>query len=161
MARSLNKVTLIGNVGNDPDVRTTSQGKDFVSFPMATSDRWKDKATSEDKERTEWHRVVIYNTQLVEIVKKYVKKGAKIYLEGSLSTRKWQDNTGSEKYTTEIVIRDYGGSLILLDGRNSDPSSMNNNNTSSYNNSHSNNNSGARGNNGKLNHDDLDDEIPF
>lgn len=114
---SINKVILVGNLGADPKVSNTSSGSKIVNLSVATTDSWKDKATGERKERTEWHRVVIYNPQLAEISEKYLKKGSKVYLEGSLQTRKWTDNSGQEKYTTEIVLQNFGGSLVLLDGR--------------------------------------------
>ena len=120
MANSLNKVTLIGNLGIDPEIRKTQDGKEIASFSVATSESWKDKATGEKREKTEWHRVVIFNEPLVNIVKNYIKKGSKVYIEGSLQTRKWTDNTtNQEKYTTEVVIQNYNGSIIMLDSRGS------------------------------------------
>lgn len=117
MAGSLNKVQLIGNVGKDPEIRSTQGGTEIANLSVATSESWKDKASGERKEKTEWHRVVIFNPGLVGVVKSYVKKGSKIYLEGQLQTRKWTDNAGVEKYSTEIVLQNFGGSLILLDGK--------------------------------------------
>lgn len=112
---SLNKVTLIGNVGNYPDIRQSADGKKVVNLSVATSETWKDK-NGERQERVEWSRVVIFNQGLAEIAERYVKKGDKIYIEGSLQTRKWTDNNGIEKYTTEIVLKSYSGNIILLNG---------------------------------------------
>lgn len=117
MAGSVNKVTLIGNLGRDPEVRHTQDGGKIVQLSLATSDSWKDKATGEKKERTEWHRVVIFNEHLGNVVEQYCKKGSKVYLEGQLQTRKWTDQAGQEKYTTEVVIPRFRGELTLLDGR--------------------------------------------
>lgn len=118
MANSINKVTLIGNVGRDPEVRTTQDGKEIASITLATSDSWKDRLSGERKERTEWHRIVIFADGLVNIIKNYVKKGSKLYIEGSLQTRKWVDNTGVERYTTEIVLQNYNSVMLMLDANN-------------------------------------------
>jgi len=115
MAGSVNKVILIGNLGKDPEVRRTQDGRPIVNFTLATSDNWRDKATGERKERTEWHRIVIFNENLAKIAEQYLKKGAKVYLEGSLQTRKWQDQSGQEKYTTEVVLQGFTGHLTMLD----------------------------------------------
>jgi single-strand DNA-binding protein len=117
MAGSVNKVILIGNLGRDPEIRTTQDGLRICTLSVATSESWRDKASGERKERTEWHRVVIFNDKLVEIVEKYLKKGAKVYLEGALQTRKWTDNSGQERYTTEVVLQRYRGELTMLDTR--------------------------------------------
>ena len=117
MAGSINKVTLVGNLGAEPKVVNTQNGSKIVNLNIATSDTWKDKVTGERKDRTEWHRVVIFNAQLADIAEKYLKKGSKVYLEGQLQTRKWEDSTGVEKYTTEVVLQNFGGTLVLLDGR--------------------------------------------
>jgi single-strand DNA-binding protein len=117
MAGSVNKVILIGNLGRDPEMRSTQDGLRIATLSVATSESWRDKASGERKERTEWHRVVIFNDKLVEIVEKYLKKGAKVYLEGALQTRKWTDNSGQERYTTEVVLQRYRGELTMLDGR--------------------------------------------
>lgn len=113
----LNKVTLIGNVGQEPTIRTTSSGKEIASLTIATAESWKDKATGEKKEKTEWHKVSIFNENLVSLVKNYVKKGSKLYIEGSLQTKKYLDNSGIEKHTTEIVLQNYSGTLIMLDSK--------------------------------------------
>ncbi len=123
MAYSINKVTLVGNVGNEPEVKTFQNGNRVVNFSLATSERWKDKETGEPKTNTEWHKIAIFNTLFVELAEKYIKKGSKVYLEGQLQTRKWQDNNGIEKYTTEIVLLNYRGELVLLD-RASENSSL-------------------------------------
>ena len=118
MAYSINKVTLVGNIGNEPEVKTFQNGNKVVNLSLATSERWKDKESGEMKTNTEWHKVVIFNPVLVDIAEKYVKKGSKIYLEGQLQTRKWQDSSGTEKYTTEVVLQNYRGELLLLDRTN-------------------------------------------
>ncbi len=117
MAASVNKVILVGNLGKDPEIRTVQSGDKVASFAMATSESWKDKATGERKERTEWHRVSIWNQNLVGIVEQYVKKGSKIYIEGQLETRKWTDQNGQERYTTEVVLRQFNGQIVLLDSK--------------------------------------------
>ena len=119
MAGSVNKVILLGNLGRDPDIRTMQNGKKVCSFSMATSDSWKDKETGEKKEKTEWHRVVVFNEGLVGVVENYVKKGTKLYIEGALQTRKWTDDSGNEKYTTEIVIQGYGGRIDIVSAKSS------------------------------------------
>ncbi|MEO0551108.1 MAG: single-stranded DNA-binding protein [Pseudomonadota bacterium] len=118
MAGSVNKVILVGNVGQDPEVRQFQNGGQVCSFSLATSENWKDKNTGERREKTEWHRISIFNEGLVRVVQNYVKKGSKLYIEGQLETRKWQDQNGVDKYTTEVVLRGYGGNLTMLDGRN-------------------------------------------
>ena len=117
MASSINKVILVGNLGADPRVANTQSGAKIVNFNLATSDRWRDKATGEMKERTEWHRVVIFNPQLAETAERYLHKGSKVYLEGQLQTRRWEDNSGQEKFTTEVVLQNYAGTLIMLDAK--------------------------------------------
>lgn len=147
MAGSLNKVVLIGNLGADPEIRSTTLGKEIASFSIATADSWKDRITGEKKEKTEWHRVVVFNEGLVTVIKNYAKKGTKVYIEGSLQTRKWVDNTGQEKYTTEVVLQNFNGHFILLDSRGSgghlaEPTQ-------------------AKDMNSNFDHSDLDDDIPF
>jgi len=118
MAGSVNKVILVGNLGADPEVRTMQSGSKVVNLSVATGESWKDKATGERKEKTEWHRVVIFNEGLVNIAERYLKKGSKVYLEGQVETRKWTDQaSGQDKYTTEIVLRPYRGELTMLDSR--------------------------------------------
>ncbi|MBA2629001.1 MAG: single-stranded DNA-binding protein [Rickettsiaceae bacterium] len=148
MAGSLNKVTLIGNLGKDPEIRTTNDGRELANFSLATSESWKDKVTGEKKDKTEWHRVVVFNEGLVRVIKSYVKKGSKLYIEGQLQTRKWVDNENQERYTTEIVLQNYNSSLILLDtkGETSAESYAEDN---------------PKQSNVNFDNSDLDDEIPF
>lgn len=113
---SVNKVILVGNLGKDPEVRRTQDGKPIVNMTVATSESWRDKETGERKEKIEWHRVVIFNEGLAEVAEQYLKKGRKVYLEGQLQTRKWTDKDGVEKYSTEVVLQRFGGSLVMLDG---------------------------------------------
>ena len=117
MAGSVNKVILVGNLGRDPEVKSMQDGRSMVNMSVATSETWRDRQSGERKERTEWHRVVIFNEKLAEVAQKFVKKGSKIYVEGQLSTRKWTDQSGQERYTTEVVIPRFGGALTMLDGR--------------------------------------------
>jgi len=117
MAGSVNKVILIGNLGKDPEIRRTQDGRPIANLSVATSESWRDKATGERKEKTEWHRVVIFNEGLCRIAEQYLKKGSKLYLEGQLQTRKYTDQAGVEKYSTEVVLQNYRGELTLLDGR--------------------------------------------
>jgi single-strand DNA-binding protein len=119
MAGSVNKVILIGNLGRDPEVRQTQDGRPIVQLSVATSETWRDKGTGERRERTEWHRVVIFNEHLCKIAQDYLQKGRKVYLEGQVQTRKWQDQSGQDKYTTEIVLGRFQGELVLLDSRGS------------------------------------------
>lgn len=117
MAGSVNKVILVGNLGNDPDIRTMQSGDKVCNLSIATSESWKDKTSGEKKERTEWHRVVIFNQGILGIAERFLKKGSKVYIEGQLESRKYTDKDGQEKYTTEVVLRPYRGELTLLDGR--------------------------------------------
>lgn len=117
MAGSVNKVILIGNLGRDPEVRSFQNGGKVCNLALATSETWKDKNTGERKERTEWHRVAIFSEPLVRVAEQYLKKGSKIYIEGQLETRKWQDQNGQDKYSTEVVLRPYRSELTMLDGR--------------------------------------------
>jgi len=117
MAGSINKVILVGNLGRDPEIRNTNDGQKIVQLSVATSENWKDKSTGERRERTEWHRVVIFNDHLAGVAEQYLRKGSKVYLEGQLQTRKWQDQSGQDKYTTEVVLQRYRGELTMLDGR--------------------------------------------
>ena len=117
MAGSVNKVILVGNLGKDPEIRTTQDGQKIVNLTLATSDTWNDRQTGERKERTEWHRVVIFNDRVGDVAEKYLHKGSKIYVEGSLQTRKWTDQSGQERYTTEVVIGRFKGELTMLDTR--------------------------------------------
>src|SRR5438067_13362159 len=120
MAGSVNKVILVGNLGRDPEIRSTNDGIRIANLNLATSESWRDRNSGERKERTEWHRVVIFNERLVEIAEKYLKKGSKVYVEGALQTRKWTDQSGQEKFSTEVVLQKFRGELTMLDGRGGD-----------------------------------------
>lgn len=118
MSGSVNKVILVGRLGADPDVRSFSNGGKVVNLSVATSERWRDKGSGEQREKTEWHRVAIFNDRLGDVAERFLKKGSSVYLEGALETRKWQDQNGQDKYTTEVVLKQYRGELTLLGGRN-------------------------------------------
>ncbi len=118
MAGSVNKVILVGNLGRDPEIKQLPSGASIANLSVATSENWRDKASGERKEKTEWHRVVVFNEGLVRICEQYLKKGSKVYLEGQLETRKWQDKDGNDKYSTEVVLRNFNSALTMLDGRN-------------------------------------------
>ena len=159
MAGSVNKVILVGNLGNDPEIRTMQNGSKVANLSIATSESWKDKTTGERKEKTEWHRVVIFGDGLVNIAENYLKKGSKVYIEGSLQTRKWQDQSGQDRYTTEVVIKGFNGSLTMLDSRSgSGDFSSNNNFAAQGANSQP---MAATGTDAAPAIDDLDDDIPF
>ena len=127
MAGSVNKVILLGNLGRDPEIRSTQSGSKMATFSMATSKRWRDKNTQEQRDKTSWHNIVVFGDGLVDIVEKYVKKGSKIYVEGELSTRKYQDKDGNDRYTTEVVLQGYNSNLTML-GSNSSMTNNNNQN---------------------------------
>jgi single-strand DNA-binding protein len=116
MAGSINKVILIGNLGQDPDIKSTQDGREIANLSIATSESWKDKSSGERKDKTEWHRVVVFNEELVKLCKQYIKKGSKLYIEGQLQTRKWVDQSGNDRYSTEVVLQNYRGSIVMLDG---------------------------------------------
>ena len=118
MAGSVNKVILLGNLGRDPEIRSMQSGSKMATFSMATSKRWRDKNTQEQRDKTSWHNIVVFGDGLADIVEKYVKKGSKIYVEGELQTRKWQDQDGNDRYTTEVVLQGFNSNLTLLDSRN-------------------------------------------
>jgi len=147
MAGSVNKVILVGNLGKDPEVRRMTSGDPVVNLSIATSESWRDKASGERKEKTEWHRVVIFNKNLADVAEKYLRKGSKVYVEGQLQTRKWTDKDGAEKYSTEVVLQNFRGELTMLDGKNG----------------------GGEGGGGRgageapasFQRDEMDDEIPF
>jgi single-strand DNA-binding protein len=151
---SINKVILVGNVGQDPEIRSTQDGREIANFSLATSESWKDKATGEKKEKTEWHRVVIFSSGLAGVVKNYVKKGTKLYIEGSLQTRKWTDKDGVEKYTTEVVLQNFNATLQILDSKDRNSSGS----SDSYS---SNQSSGKSSRNNDVSVEENDDEIPF
>jgi single-strand DNA-binding protein len=146
---------LIGNVGKDPEIRSTQDGRELANLTLATSERWKDKATGERKEKTEWHRVVVFSEGLVNVVKNYVKKGAKLYIEGALQTRKWTDSAGVERYSTEVILQGFSSVLTMLDNQKTSGGD-DNFSSGSVNNSSSDNNYKNSNNN-----DSLEDEIPF
>jgi single-strand DNA-binding protein len=148
---SINKVILVGNVGQDPDIRATQDGREIANFSIATSESWKDKNSGEKKEKTEWHRIVIFSPGLVNIVKSYVKKGSKLYIEGSLQSRKWTDAQGIEKFTTEIVLQNFNSTLQILDSRDRASSSD----------SYSSNQSSSKPRSNDVSVEENDDEIPF
>ncbi|MGY4570283.1 single-stranded DNA-binding protein [Bradyrhizobium pachyrhizi] len=124
MAGSVNKVILVGNLGKDPEIRRTQDGRPIANLSIATSETWRDKGTGERKEKTEWHRVVIFNEGLCKVAEQYLKKGAKVYIEGQLQTRKWTDQSGVEKYSTEVVLQGFNSNLTMLDGRGGGGSSF-------------------------------------
>ena len=150
---SLNKVQLIGNVGADPEIRSMSSGSKVANLRIATSESWKDKATGERKEKTEWHSVVVWNDGLVGVIERYVSKGSKLFIEGQLQTRKWQDQSGADRYSTEVVLQGFGGSLILLDG----PRGGDGNKSSEAQQRHSQ----EKANGYQQSNDDIEDNIPF
>jgi len=149
MAGSINKVILIGNLGSDVDIKRTADGRPIANLSIATSESWKDKNTGERKEKTEWHRVVIFNEGLCKIAEQYLKKGSKVYLEGQLQTRKWQNKEGNDQYSTEVVLQGFNGNLTMLDGVGGDKGQGN----SDFGKSQQSDNFGGGA--------DLDDEIPF
>ncbi|MFN4310888.1 MAG: single-stranded DNA-binding protein [Ferrovibrio sp.] len=169
MAGSVNKVILVGNLGRDPEIRSMQSGEEIAQLSIATSETWRDKASGERKERTEWHRVVIFNENLVKVAKQFLKKGSKVYIEGSLQTRKWTDKDGQEKYTTEIVLQRFRGELTMLDGRGEGGGGGSYGGGDDYAGGGSSGGFGGGGSSGgrssgggsPARRDDLDDEIPF
>ncbi len=170
MAGSMNRVTLIGNLGADPDIRNTHDGRPIANLSVATTESWKDKNTQERRDKTEWHRVVIFSEGLCRVAQQYLRKGSKIYIEGQLQTRKWTDASGIEKYTTEIVLQNFSGQLIMLDSQNNNsnnkgysPQYSDTNDNSTYNKSSHLGSESAQiddGERGKYDRE-LDDDIPF
>ena len=176
MAGSVNKVILVGNLGADPEIRRLNSGEPVVNIRIATSESWRDKNSGERKEKTEWHNVVIFNDQLAKVAEQYLKKGMKVYVEGQLQTRKWQDQTGNDKYTTEVVLQKFRGELQMLDSRGEGGGQVGNyaggggaSRGSDFGQSSPNesfnrgggNGGGARGGGGGGSSRELDDEIPF
>ena len=157
MVGSVNKVILLGNLGRDPEIRSMQSGKKMAAFSIATSKRWKDKNTQEQKESTSWHNIVVFNEGLVDVIEKYVKKGSKIYVEGELQTRKWQDKDGNDRYTTEVILQGYNCNLTLLDSRNSN--SQVSDNSQEMDQSKPIEDNSFRNQSGDS--DDLDEDIPF
>ena len=161
MAGSVNKVILLGNLGRDPEIRNTQDGNKIVNLSIATSEKWKDRMSGEPRERTEWHRVVIFNENLARIAEQYLRKGSSVYVEGQLQTRKWTDQSGVEKYTTEVVLQRFRGELVMLDSRGSSEGGGYDSGPSDYGNQQpAMAASGGGGGGGRMS-DDLDDEIPF
>ena len=161
MAGSVNKVILVGNLGRDPEVRNTQNGDPIVHLNLATSESWKDKNSGERREKTEWHRVVIFNDNLGRIAQQYLRKGSKVYIEGQLQTQKWQDQSGQDRYTTKVVMRPYSSQLTMLGNRNDNGAndSFNNN---VENGGYDQNPANITGSNDQTDiNNDLDDEIPF
>lgn len=159
MAGSVNKVIIIGNLGADPEVKAMPSGDRMAKFPVATSETWRDKSSGERREKTEWHNVVIFNENLAKVAENYLKKGAKVYIEGSLQTRKWQDQNGQDRYSTEIVLQKYRGELTMLDGKGDGGGSGGGGNYG-----RSDDRSGGGGNDRpreSFASDTLDDDIPF
>ena len=155
MAGSVNKVILVGNLGADPEIRRTQDGRPIANLRIATSESWRDKNTGERREKTEWHRVVVFNEGLCKVVEQYLKKGSKVYIEGALQTRKWTDQSGQERYSTEVVLQGFNSTLTMLDGRSGGGSGGGDyGGSDDYGSSSS---GGGRGNFSQ----DLDDEIPF
>ncbi|MBL4803211.1 MAG: single-stranded DNA-binding protein, partial [Emcibacter sp.] len=160
MAGSVNKVILVGNLGRDPEVRHTQDGKPVVTLNLATSETWKDRSSGERKERTEWHRVVIFNENLCRVAEQYLRKGSTIYIEGALQTRKWKDQAGVEKYTTEVVLQRFRGELTMLGGRADGGGSSGGGDYGGPSSGGDSSDSGASGGSFGGGSSDLDDEIP-
>ena len=163
MAGSVNKVILVGNLGRDPEIRSTQGGQRIANFSLATSETWRDRTSGERKERTEWHRVVVFNERLVDVIEKYVKKGSKLYIEGALQTRKWTDNSGQERYSTEVVLQNFRGELTMLDGGRGGAGGggFAGEGAPDYEDMPAAASPPARGGGGRAPAPDLDDEIPF
>ena len=166
MASSVNKVILVGNLGKDPEIRRTQDGRPIANLSVATSESWRDKTTGERKEKTEWHRVVIFNEGLCKIVEQYLKKGSKVYLEGALQTRKWTDKDGHDKYSTEVVLQGFNSQLTMLDTRGGGGAGASDSSDSDFGSSGPSSGSGAARERkpamaGAGKRDDMDDEIPF
>jgi single-strand DNA-binding protein len=158
-AGTVNKVILIGNLGKDPEIRTTQDGREIANLTIATSEHWTDKNSGERREKTEWHKVVIFNPNLVQLTKKYIHKGSKVFVEGQLQTRKWQDQSGADKYTTEVVIQGFNGSLTFLDRPTGGGAQSGGNND--YAAASGNADSGGGATREQFQAAELDDEIPF
>ncbi|NBS24352.1 MAG: single-stranded DNA-binding protein [Altererythrobacter sp.] len=170
MAGSLNKVMLIGNLGADPEIRSFQNGGKVANLRIATSETWKDRSTGERQERTEWHTVAIFSEGLINVVENYLKKGSKVYVEGQLQTRKWQDQQGNDRYSTEVVLRGYNGTLTMLDGAGGGGGNRSSGggygggggqSGGGFGGGNQGGGSGGQGAGGGSNYDDLDDDIPF
>ena len=160
MAGSVNKVILVGNLGRDPEIRTTQDGTRIANLSLATSETWRDRNSGERRERTEWHRIAIFNENLGRVAQQFLRKGSKVYIEGQLQTRKWTDQSGKEKYTTEIVLQRYRGELTMLDGRGEGGGGGGFGDDTDFGGSSGGGGGGGR-DFGRGGSDDLDDEIPF
>jgi single-strand DNA-binding protein len=163
MAGSVNKVILVGNLGKDPEVRRMGSGEPVVNLSVATSESWRDKASGERKEKTEWHRVVIFNENLAKVAEQYLRKGSKVYIEGQLQTRKWTDQSGQDKYSTEVVIQRFRGDLTLLDGRGGGGAELEDRGGrgADFGNAGPMERNGAGGKSSARFKEEMDDEIPF
>ncbi|AUC96968.1 MULTISPECIES: single-stranded DNA-binding protein [Bradyrhizobium] len=163
MAGSVNKVILVGNLGKDPEIRRTQDGRPIANLSIATSETWRDKGTGERKEKTEWHRVVIFNEGLCKVAEQYLKKGAKVYIEGQLQTRKWTDQSGVEKYSTEVVLQGFNSNLTMLDGRSGGGGSFSDDGGSDFGSSGPVSSAPRRAvaAGGGSRNSDMDDDIPF
>ncbi|MGX1107753.1 MULTISPECIES: single-stranded DNA-binding protein [Bradyrhizobium] len=163
MAGSVNKVILVGNLGKDPEIRRTQDGRPIANLSIATSETWRDKGTGERKEKTEWHRVVIFNEGLCKVAEQYLKKGAKVYIEGQLQTRKWTDQSGVEKYSTEVVLQGFNSNLTMLDGRGGGGGSFSDDSGSDFGSSGPVSSAPRRAvaAGGGSRNSDMDDDIPF
>jgi single-strand DNA-binding protein len=163
MAGSVNKVILVGNLGADPEIRHTQDGRPIANLRIATSESWRDKSSGERREKTEWHRVVIFNEGLCRIAEQYLKKGSKVYLEGQLQTRKWQDQAGQDRYSTEIVLQGFNSQLTMLDGRQGGPEERSSSSAGGgdFGRSSALGGAGGGGGGGGSFDKELDDEIPF
>ena len=161
MAGSVNKVILVGNLGADPEIRHTQDGRPIANLRIATSESWRDKSSGERREKTEWHRVVIFNEGLCRIAEQYLKKGSKVYLEGQLQTRKWQDQAGQDRYSTEIVLQGFNSQLTMLDGRQGGAEERSSSSAGGGDFGRSSALGGAGGGGGGSFDKELDDEIPF
>jgi len=161
MAGSVNKVILVGNLGKDPEIRRTQDGRPIANLSVATSESWRDKATGERKEKTEWHRVVIFSEPLCKIVEQYLKKGAKVYIEGALQTRKWTDASGVEKYSTEVVLQGFNSTLTMLDGRSGGGSFASDDSGGDFGSTGSSTAAPRRAVAAGARNSDMDDDIPF
>jgi single-strand DNA-binding protein len=161
MAGSVNKVILVGNLGKDPEIRRTQDGRPIANLSVATSETWRDKATGERKEKTEWHRVVIFNEGLCKVAEQYLKKGAKVYIEGALQTRKWTDQSGAEKYSTEVVLQGFNSTLTMLDGRGGGGGGYADEGAGDFGSSSPAPRRVAAGGGGSRGNSDMNDDIPF
>lgn len=161
MAGSVNKVILVGNLGRDPEVRSFPDGGKLCNLRIATSERWRDRNTGEQRERTEWHNVVLRGDGLVRVAEQYLRKGSKVYVEGSLQTRKWQDQSGQDRYSTDIVVAGMGGTLTMLDGRSGDGGGGSSSGGGGYGNDQGYGSSYGSGSSAPAGPSDMDDEIPF